>query len=60
MITRTRQDIEARLHEIDEWLREREAAELTEGWLGCGPDADEVSALYQEREELLRDLSLAS
>lgn len=56
----TAQQIQARLREIEEWLRDRESVELTQGWLGCGPDADELAELYQEREELLQELARAA
>ncbi|HEU5452668.1 MAG TPA: hypothetical protein VFU76_11815 [Terriglobales bacterium] len=56
----TAPEIQARLREIDDWLREREAAEMTEGGLGYGRDSDEMAELYQEREELLQQLSQAA
>lgn len=52
----TADQIEARLREIDERLRDCEAAELTEGGLGYRGESDEVAQLYQEREELLQHL----
>ncbi len=53
----TRQDIERRIHEIDEWLRNLDAAEMTEGVLFYVPDSAEVAQLYQERERLLQELA---
>ncbi len=52
----TRQDIEQRIREIDEWLRNLDAAEMTEGLLSYTPDSAEVAQLYQERERLLQEL----
>lgn len=56
----TAEQIHSRLREIDDWLRERESSELTEGWLACGPDADAIAELYHEREELLQELAKAA
>ena len=56
----TRDEIEARIHEIDELLRDREACEMTEGWLSYGPDTADLAALYAEREQLLQELSRAA
>ncbi len=52
----TRQDIERRIHEIDERLRNLDAAEMTEGVLFYAPDSAEVAQLYQQRERLLQEL----
>jgi len=52
----TRQKIQARIREIDEWLRNLPACEMTEGWLTYGPDMAEVAELYREREQLLQQL----
>ena len=60
MTTATKEEIEARIREIDEILRNREACEMTEGWLSYGPDAAEVAELYAEREQLLQQLSQAA
>ncbi len=51
-----RQEIERRIHEIDEWLRNLDAAEMTEGVLFYTPDSAEVAQLYHERERLLQEL----
>lgn len=51
-----RQEIERRIHEIDEWLRDLDAAEMTEGVLFYMPDSAEIAQLYQERERLLQEL----
>ncbi len=55
-----RQKIEARVHEIDEWLRNMDAGEMTEGALFCAPDTAEIAQLYQERERLLQELAKAA
>ncbi len=52
----TRQGIERRIHEIDQWLRNLDAAEMTEGVLFYAPDSAEVAQLYRERERLLQEL----
>ncbi len=56
----TRSQLEARIREIDELLRHREACEMTEGWLTYAPDMSDVAELYQERERLLQELSKAA
>jgi hypothetical protein len=56
----TKQTIEKRIHEIDELLRNREACELTEGWLSYGPDTADIAELYQERERLMQELAQAA
>lgn len=56
----TRDEIEARIHEIDELLWDREACEMTEGWLSYGPDTADLAELYAEREQLLQELSKAA
>ena len=56
----TSNEIEARIREIDELLLNREACEMTEGWLSYGPDTADVAALYAEREQLLQQLSKAA
>ena len=56
----TKDEIEARIHEIDELLWDREACEMTEGWLSYGPDTADLAALYAEREQLLQELSKAA
>ncbi len=55
-----RRKIEARIHEIDEWLRDLDAGEMTEGALFCAPDTAEIAQLYQERERLLQELAKAA
>ncbi len=55
-----RHRIEARIHEIDEWLRNLDAGEMTEGVLFCAPDTAEIAQLYQERERLLQELAKAA
>ncbi len=55
-----RQKIEARVHEIDEWLRDLDAGEMTEGVLFYAPDTAEIAQLYQERERLLQELAKAA
>lgn len=56
----SRQDIEARIHEIDEWLRNLDAGEMTEGVLFYAPDTAEIAELYEERERLLQKLAKAA
>lgn len=56
----TKDEIEARIHEIDELLWDREACEMTEGWLSYGPDTADLAELYAEREQLLQELSKAA
>ncbi len=56
----SRRKIEARIHEIDEWLRNRDAGEMTEGVLFCAPDTAEIAQLYEERERLLQELAKAA
>ncbi len=51
-----RQDVERRIHEIDKWLRDLDAAEMNEGGLFCAPDSAEVAQLCEERERLLQEL----
>ncbi len=60
MDVKERQKIEARIHEIDEWLRDLDAGEMTEGVLFCAPDTAEIAQLYQERERLLQELAKAA
>ncbi len=60
MKVETRQCVEARIQEIDEWLRNFEACEMTEGWLSCGPDMTEAAQLYREREQLLEEMAKAA
>ncbi len=60
MDVETRQKIQARICEIDEWLRTLESSEMTEGWLSSGPDIAEVAELHQERERLLEELAKAA
>ena len=60
MDVETRQKLQVRIREIDEWLRNQEACEMTEGWLSSGPDLAQVAELYQERERLLQELSKAA
>lgn len=56
MDSSARQDIERRIHEIDQWLRDLDTAEMSEGGLHYAPDSAEVTQLYQERERLLQEL----
>lgn len=60
MDTRTKQEIEARIREIDDWLRNLDAGEMTEGVLGYTPDTAEIAQLYKEREQLLQELAKAA
>ncbi len=60
MDVETRQKIQARICEIDEWLRTLESSEMTEGWLSSGPDIAEVAELHQERERLVEELEKAA
>lgn len=60
MDLQTRQNIEARIHEIDEWLRNLDAGEMTEGVLFYAPDSAEIAELYEERERLRRQLDKAA
>jgi hypothetical protein len=60
MTTATKEEIEARIREIDELLRNREACEMTEGWLSYGPDTADLAELYAEREQLLQELAKAA
>ncbi len=60
METRTRQQIEERIREIDDYLCNLDAGEMTEGALFCAPDTAEIAELYKEREQLLRQLARAA
>jgi hypothetical protein len=60
MTTATKEEIEARIHELDEILCNREACEMTEGWLSYGPDTADLAELYAEREQLLQQLERVS
>ena len=57
MVESTITTIQARIHEIEERLRELEACEMTEGGLSSDSDLKEETQLYQERERLLRQIS---
>ena len=60
MNAETREKIQARIREIDEWLQTLEVCEMTEGGLSSAPDIAEVAELHQEREQLLEELAKAA
>ena len=60
MDSESRRKIEARVHEIDEWLRDIDASEMTEGVLFYAPDTAEITELHQERERLRQELAKAA
>lgn len=60
MKSETKLNIEERIREIDELLRDWEASEMTEGWLSSGSNTSEIAALYHEREQLMQQLAKAA
>ncbi len=55
-LSKKKQNIECRIREIDEWLRDLDVAGMTEGGVYYPPDSEEVAQLYHERERLLQEL----
>ncbi len=55
-----RHNIEQRIKEIDERLRDLDAAEMSEGGLFYAPDSEEIEKLYQDRERLRRELEISA
>ena len=60
MDSNSRERIETRIHEIDNYLIQRGPCEMTEGWLSCEPETAELEALYMEREDLFEQLHTAA
>ncbi len=60
MDTESRQNLQARIREIDEWLRDLEACEMTEGWVSYGPDNAELAQAYEQRKQLVKKLAAAA
>ena len=55
-----RHNIEQRIKEIDERLRDLDATEMSEGGLFYTPDSEEIKKLYQDRERLRRELEISA
>ena len=55
-----RHNIEQRIKEIDERLRDLDATEMSEGGLFYAPDSEEIEKLCQDRERLRRELEISA